>query len=54
MTIKEFIQENRRELIAAILLLCPNCEVGDDEIEEWVSNDEGLYYWAINSGVTDI
>lgn len=48
---REFINNNRRELINIILDICSNCEVSDSEIEKWILNDEGLYNWARSEGV---
>ncbi len=54
MTLQECIQGNRKQLTEYILNNCPNCEIGDEEIEEWIRNDEGLYSWAMSEGVEDI
>lgn len=51
MTMAAFIRENRDELIAAVRSVCDNCAVGDDDLEEWIENDEGLYLWAQSAGV---
>lgn len=51
MTIQDFINENRAELVVCILRVCSNCSVGDDDIEDFISNDESLYNWALREGV---
>jgi hypothetical protein len=43
--------EHREELTEIIKNTCPNCEIDDDEIENWILNDEGLYNWAREAGV---
>lgn len=52
-TMKEFIEENRGELDAAIRTATgqPNADIDDDERENWILNDEGLYNWAKDEGV---
>lgn len=52
MTIQEFIQENRAELIGCVQSVCNNCSVGDDDLEDWINNNEELYNWARECGVT--
>jgi hypothetical protein len=52
MTLQEFIDENRGELDACIRNVCgPNHDIDDEEREMWINNDEGLYNWAVKSGV---
>ncbi len=54
MTMAEFIDANREELISRIMGGEPSILVttlDDDEIENWILNDEGLYDWAISEGV---
>ena len=51
MTRQDFIDENEQEICACIRSVVPNCEIDNDEIEMWLANDEGLYNWAIDSGV---
>ena len=51
-TMKSFIAENREELRTTILGICDNVgELTDDDIEQWVANDEGLWNMAIAAGV---
>ena len=50
----EFINENRAELVDIIHRTVPNMpldQIDDDEIEDWIINDEGLYNWALSEGV---
>ena len=55
MTIEEFVRQNQEELVECIRNSYPELERDDtEEIELWVMNDEGLYNWALNSGVEDI
>lgn len=55
MTIQEFIEENRAELVSCIQnVIGPNFEIDDDEVENWVMNDESLYNWALSENVEDI
>jgi len=65
MTIEDFIGQNRDELNAAInhvmyrwdgnggrgVVPDPAPVYDDDEIEQWIENDEGLYLWAQAEGV---
>ena len=53
MTMEQFINEHRGELDAAILraLGNPNLSLDDEERENWILNDEGLYNWARSEGV---
>lgn len=47
MTLQDFIDANREELIGCIQGATGNDAVPDnDEIEMWICNDEGLYNWA--------
>lgn len=49
---REFIKNNRAEIDRAIKRACPNCpRLNDDERENWILNDEGLYNWARSEGV---
>ena len=50
-TIEEFIERNRKELIEIIQSHCENCYIDDEEIEMWINNDEELYNWAICNDV---
>lgn len=54
MTMTEFIRENRQALAAGIQAACPNCDITEDEIEDWILNDSSLYDWATSAGVEDI
>lgn len=55
MTLRTFVEKNRTTLVDSIKSICSNCQIDDDEdIEDWIANDEGLYNWAIDSGVEDI
>jgi len=52
MTLTQFIEENREAIDDYIHRICDNCRIDDDEErEEWIENDEGLYLWAKDSGV---
>jgi len=51
MTIEKFIEQNREEIDKAIRNVCSNCKIDDEERENWIMNDEGLYNWALSSGV---
>jgi len=55
MSIEEFINENRDELVGCIRNGGGRLDDNDDEeIEMWVMNDEGLYNWAMDAGVEEI
>lgn len=50
-----FVYNHRKEIDETIKKACPNCTgIDDDERENWIMNDESLYNWALNKGVTDI
>jgi len=65
MTIKTFIENNRTELNGSInwstyrydgnggvgTIPTPAPTYNDEEIENWISNDESLYNWARSEGV---
>jgi len=52
MTMRNFIRENREELDECIKRACPNIgRLNDSDREDWINNDESLYWWAKNSGV---
>ena len=52
MKLEEFINMHRRTLKRAIERVCPNIDgLDDEEIGEWIANDEGLYNWAKDEGV---
>ena len=55
MTLQEFIDDNRAELDLMIRTAIdqPNFDLDDDERRLWVMNDEGLYNWALESGVIE-
>lgn len=51
MSIRNFIQENRVELEAAIRRACPNVgKLNVEDLRQWIANDEGLYAWARSEG----
>jgi hypothetical protein len=45
-----FIDEHRTEISVAIWNQCPNIPLDDDELRQWIANDEGLYRWAQGEG----
>jgi hypothetical protein len=53
--LQEFIDNNRAELDRCIrsALDRPNFDLDDDERENWVLNDEGLYRWARAEGALE-
>ena len=52
MELETFIKENRKEIDAHINQINPGFDIDDTERELWVMNDESLYNWAENEGVT--
>jgi len=51
-SMREFIREHREELTSAIKGACPNIgSLNDEDREDWILNDEGLYNWAKREGV---
>ena len=56
MTLQEFIDDNRDELDLMIRTAIdqPNFDLDDEERRLWIMNDEGLYNWALESGVEEI
>ncbi len=54
MTLEIFVDLHREEIDSLIKERCPNCSLDDEEREDWVINDESLYDWALDEGVTDI
>jgi len=59
MTLSEFVEDNASEIDQVILgYLTPaqfeSQNIDDDDREDWVLNDEGLYTWAVDAGVEDI
>jgi hypothetical protein len=51
MTLKRFINENKKEIDACIKAQCSNCKIDNEERRLWILNDEGLYLWARREGV---
>jgi heterodisulfide reductase subunit B len=51
MRLREFIRKNKEEIDDIIKSACPNCKLNNDERENWIMNDEGLYIWAKSEGV---
>ena len=56
MTMEQFIEENRAELVDAISgsMGSRTVSIDDEDIENWILNDEGLYNWAMSAGVDDV
>jgi len=54
MTLEDFIDENRNEIDDIIKSIIPNFDFDDEERENWIMNDEGLYGGALSGGVVDI
>ena len=49
---KEFIKNYRIEIDNYIKSICANCgRLNNDDREDWILNDEGLYRWARSEGV---
>lgn len=49
---RQFIRRNRAEIDATIRRACSNLgKLNDEDREEWIANDEGLYLWARSQGV---
>jgi len=54
-TLAKFIERYRSELTRMIRTSVPNLgALDDDDIEQWIANDEGLYQWALSEGVEDL
>ena len=51
MTMKAFIKANRSEIDAAIRAAGARGSLNDEDREDWILNDEGLYSWARSEGV---
>lgn len=52
MSMREFIRQNREEIDAAIRSTCDNLgKLNNEDRQDWIMNDEGLYSWARSSGV---
>lgn len=55
MTLAEFVQKHRHEIEALVRQACPNVgPLDDDDLGDWVLNDEGLYRWAVSVGCDDL
>lgn len=51
-SMRGFIRRNRAEIDAAIRKACPNIgSLNDNDREQWIGSDCGLYAWARSSGV---
>jgi hypothetical protein len=52
-TMEEFIDRNRTTLLVEVRERVgdPDLKLSDDELEDWVMNNEVLYNWAIGQGV---
>lgn len=51
-SIRAFIREHAAELREAIRRMVPNIRALDEEdLRQWILNDEGLYNWARSDGV---
>lgn len=53
MTMEDFINENWREIDECIESARGGTgwPLDNDDREEWIMNDEGLYNWALSEGV---
>ena len=52
MSKREFIRTNRKKIDEHIRKILPHIgTINDDEREQWIMNDEGLYNWARAEGV---
>ena len=54
MELECFLFQNQKEIDDYIRMVSPNCDLDNEERENWVMNDESLYNWALNEGVVDI
>jgi hypothetical protein len=55
MTLSEFIRENEPTIDDFIIgVYGETAVIDDDERENWVMNNEGLYTWALDLGVEEI
>ena len=54
MKLLEFIEENRDEITKSIGDDWGIVAEDDEELVDWIMNDEGLYIWALQNGVSDI
>jgi len=50
-SLREWIKDNRKEIDACILRICPNIQLNDNERRLWILNDEGIYNWVRSEGV---
>ncbi len=50
MSLREFIRENRAELDACIRGAGARGTLNNEDREDWIMNDEGLYLWAQSAG----
>lgn len=59
MRMSDFIEQNREELESCIRGVMNRgresnpiqVAIDDDDIEDWIANDEGLYNWALSCRV---
>lgn len=51
LSLSDFLRAHRTEIDAAIHSVVPGIRLNDDDREEWINNDEGLYLWARSEGV---
>ena len=51
MTLEQFIDEYRTEIDAVAVAVGGHTPEDDEEREDWVMNDEGLYSWAMSEGI---
>lgn len=51
MALSEFVAENRTEIDSLVVKAYGVTPADDDEREDFVLNDEGLYLWAVDEGV---
>ena len=52
MSMRVFIRKHRAEIDSAIRSACSGLgRLNDEDREDWILNDEGLYLWAKSKGV---
>ena len=51
MTLEQFIKEYRTNIDAVAVAVSGHTPEDDNDREDWVMNDEGLYNWAIAEGI---
>ena len=51
MTMRQFVQKEKREIDLYIKKKCPQVQLNDSEREAWILNDYSLYNWALLAGV---